>query len=174
MKTLITLFLVGSFQLATAQDKSFHISSRAGNLSYGSGVSYNYNTSTIEGIISRTYDKSRTLLTITYQEHSRFFSSKKINWFVGVGLHAGVLRTSRTILATNNGAEALPRFLTAQPAENDVIVSNRLVTGADLIVGLRYSFSNKMTMNLDVKPYTDFLNGKATLGDYALRFSVPL
>ena len=96
----------------------------------------------VEFIAVSSYDRKKVRVACYYEEHYRFFNSKWLSYFGGVGIHLGV-RTDR-------------RYLSDAPDQYEV--GPRVLGGTDLIFGLETKIPNTpIRIAVDVIPYIDLI-----------------
>ncbi|EMR04623.1 hypothetical protein [Cesiribacter andamanensis] len=122
-----------------AQNYKTGVGLRGGYI-YGITVKHFVNSNTaIEGIVSPRW--GGILLTGLYEKHATAFQIKQLQYYGGLGAHVGVWNNHRH------------RHWRNHPWFDDHDEVNHTVLGADLILGLEYSFREiPFSLGVDWKP----------------------
>lgn len=96
----------------------------------------------VELMAVRSYDRKRARVACYYEEHYKFFNSKWLSYYGGVGLHLGARTEQRYY---------------PDAADQSVRVT-RVLFGTDLIGGLETKIPNTpIRIAVDVIPYIDLI-----------------
>lgn len=142
--TLFSVFVFLFCQPSTilAQDYSTAIGLRGGP---GYGLTIKQFTSSnkaLEGIVSPLWEGF--LLTGLYEKHAPLFKANRLNYYGGIGFHAGLWNYSRK---NYNNNPWVSRY------------ENQIVAGVDLILGLEYTFKElPFNVGVDWKPMLNLIN----------------
>ena len=90
----------------------------------------------IEGMYTISHDKIRQLLTAFYAERYIIGNNSNLEWFAGVGLHAGYRRVERIVTESGD-----IKYRLAQPDLQTETVK-QFISGADAILGISYKIPN--------------------------------
>ena len=114
----------------------------------------------IEGMYTISHDKIRQLLTAFYAERYIIGDNTNLEWFAGVGLHAGYRRVERIVTETGD-----IKFRLAKP-DQQTETEKQFIGGADAIIGITYKIPNiPIMIGLDMKPNVDFINAGSMMVD---------
>lgn len=168
MKTLITILIaacVGVSTGASAQSNRAAITARYGLNTQGVSAVLHFNErSAVEGLYTMSHDKNRVLGTAFYQEYFSIGNSGNLQYYAGIGLHAGYTKYVEMVEPGKFSR------LIQTPTE---VTKKKFLGGADVIVGINYKFGGSPIMiGLDVKPNMDFINSGSMLVDGGIRLGI--
>lgn len=121
----------------------------------------------IEGMYTISHDKSRCLFTGLYEERYMIAHKPHIQWFAGVGLHAGYRKLEKMVNVNDPKDDRLI-YPGLMPFKN-----KQFIAGADAIIGISYKIPHIPVMiTLDAKPNTDFINQGSMMVDGGIRLGL--
>jgi len=112
------------------------------------------NETALEGMMTSSFSYGGFKLSGFYEKQKTFTGSKKLDFFYGIGAHAGIYDGNYYGQRTyaDGYYDKKGEFYSAN------FIHNYPTLGIDGIVGLEYRFSRiPFTLGLDVKPYVDLI-----------------
>jgi hypothetical protein len=142
-KILVVSMLLMTFEFLQAQDYNTGIGLRGGPSSGLTVKHFLSDKAAFEGIFSSRWGGWN--ITGLY-EINKPFSTPRLNWYYGAGVHLGSWNGDRNPWFTDK--------------------DNHLVIGADLILGIEYNFTEiPLNISLDIKPAFNVIGHSGFWGD---------
>ncbi|QQL50091.1 hypothetical protein [Mucilaginibacter ginkgonis] len=138
--SLVSMLMLGALKVQ-AQDYPTAAGLKFGGYEIGPSIKWFADEHTaLEGIAG--FRSGGFAITGLYEVHTRAFNVDKLNFFYGGGAHLGSLRPG-----SYNGGR-------------NIYDNNRLLIGADGVVGLEYLFpGSPIVMSVDLDPRIEFATG---------------